>query len=201
MTTGSVSPRRADTRRNHERILAAAALSLSESGEVSFNTIAKQAEVGVGTVYRHFPTPAALILAVYQREVDHLIDVIPVLLADHPPEEAFRLWVIDHLARYMMTKYGLANALSVASSSRETLPRSAFESMVRALATLVRANIEAGTVRADLTPELALRGLSGLMHLDPRGDWREQATNLMDLLWCGMGTNCPCSADGPAPAN
>ena len=64
MTTGAVSPRRADTRRNHERILAAAAESLARSGEVSFNAVAKRAEVGVGTVYRHFPTPEALILAV-----------------------------------------------------------------------------------------------------------------------------------------
>ncbi len=190
MTTGSVSPRRADTRRNHERILCAAAESLAESGEVSFNAIAKQAEVGVGTVYRHFPTPAALILAVYQREVDHLVEVIPVLLNRHRPDEAFRLWVVDHLARYMMTKYGLATALSAASSSQETLPRSAFEAIIGGVATLVTANIEAGTVRTDLTPELVLRGLAGLMHLDPHGDWREQATRLIDLLWCGMGIHC-----------
>lgn len=190
MTTGSVSPRRADTRRNHERILAAAAKSLAESGEISFNAIAKHAEVGVGTVYRHFPTPAALILAVYQREVDHLVEMIPVLLRDHPPDEAFRLWVVDHLARYMMTKHGLANALSAASSSRETLPKSAFEAIIGGLATLVKANIEAGTVRADLTPELVLGGLAGLMHLDPRGDWRERASRQVDLLWHGMGKHC-----------
>ena len=97
MTTGSVSSRRADTRRNHERILAAAAESLVESDEVSFNAIAKKAEVGVGTVYRHFPTPEALILAVYQRELQHLVDVVPSLLEAHPPEEAFRIWTTDSL--------------------------------------------------------------------------------------------------------
>jgi AcrR family transcriptional regulator len=128
MTTGSVSPRRADTRRNHERILAVAAESLSRSVELSFNAIAKQAGVGVGTVYRHFPTPEALILAVYQREVRHLADVVPRLLAAHPPEVAFRVWTTDRLAHYMMTKRGLADALRVETSAhgelaRERVPR------------------------------------------------------------------------------
>ena len=82
MTTGSVSPRRADTRRNNERILAAAAVSLAGSGEVSFNAIAKAAGVGVGTVYRHFPTPEALVLAAYRREVQQLVDVVPTLLRE-----------------------------------------------------------------------------------------------------------------------
>ena len=190
MTTGSVNPRRADTRRNHERILTVAAESLAESGEVSFNAIARKAEVGVGTVYRHFPNPEALILAVYQREVDHLVEVVPNLLAKHEPEQAFRRWVIDHLARYMMTKRGLANALSAATSARGTLPAHAYVAMVGAVETLLTANVAAGTVRADLTPTVVLRGLSGLMLLDPHGNWRAEAASLTDLLWRGM-SGCP----------
>ena len=184
MTTGAVSPRRADTRRNHERILAAAAESLARSGEVSFNAIAKRAEVGVGTVYRHFPTPEALILAVYQREVRHLVDVVPRLLEAHPPDRAFRIWTTDHLARYMMTKRGLANALRGVAVSE--LPANAQQAMVGAVATLLRANVEAGTVRADLDPGTVLRGLGGLFYLDPNGDWRGQTESLADLLWRGM---------------
>jgi AcrR family transcriptional regulator len=186
MTTGSVSPRRADTRRNNERILAVAAESLARSGDVSFNAIAKQAEVGVGTVYRHFPTPEALILAVYQREVRHLVDIVPSLLETHTPAEAFRVWTTDHLARYMMTKRGLVDALRVATSARGTLPVSAYESMVDAVSTLLAANVEAGTVRADLDPGTVLRGLAGLLFLDPAGDWRSQTASLTDLLWRGM---------------
>ncbi|AXB41752.1 TetR/AcrR family transcriptional regulator [Amycolatopsis albispora] len=186
MTTGSVNPRRADTRRNHERILIAAAESLAASGEVSFNAIAKRAEVGVGTVYRHFPTPESLILAVYQREVRHLVDVVPSLLAEHAPEQAFRVWTTDHLAHYMMTKRGLANALRLASPSRGELPANAYEAMVGAVATLLEANVAAGTVRPGLEPELVLRGLGGLLFLDPASDWREQAAALADLLWRGM---------------
>jgi AcrR family transcriptional regulator len=191
MTTGSVSPRRADTRRNNERILVAAAASLTCSGELSFNAIAKAAGVGVGTVYRHFPTQEALVLAVYRREVQHLVDVIPALLRDWSPQEAFRVWTTDHLARYMMTKRGLADALRAATSSHEDVAGKAYEAIAGAVSTLLAANVEAGTVRADLEPETVLRGLAGLLHLDPRGDWRRQAEALTDLLWRGM---CPRSA-------
>jgi AcrR family transcriptional regulator len=185
-TTGSVSPRRADTRRNHERILAAAAGSLASSDEVSFNAIAKKAGVGVGTVYRHFPTPEALILAVYQREVQHLVDVVPSLLETHSPEQAFRTWTTDHLAHYMMTKRGLANALRAATPSHGELPPNAYEALVGAVATLLKANVEAGTVRADLDPETVLRGLGGLLYLDRSCDWKGQTACLTDLLWRGM---------------
>ncbi|MFI5564530.1 TetR/AcrR family transcriptional regulator [Amycolatopsis japonica] len=188
MTTGSVNPRRADTRRNHERILATAAKSLACSGEVSFNAIAKQAEVGVGTVYRHFPTPEALILAVYRREVRQLVEIVPSLLEKYPPEQAFRVWTTDHLAHYMMTKRGLADALRAAGASRGELPTGAYQDMVRAVSTLLQANVEAGTVRADLKPETILRGLGGLLYLDPKGEWRSDVASLLDLLWRGMGT-------------
>ena len=186
MATGSVSPRRADTRRNHELILAAAAESLATSGDVSFNAIAKAAGVGIGTVYRHFPKPEALILAVYRREVQHLIDIVPTLLERHTPEQAFRTWIADHLARYMMTKRGLADALRAATASRGDLPADAYHGMVGAVGMLLKANIGAGIVRPDLEPETVLRGLGGLMYLDPHGDWREQTANLTDLLWRGM---------------
>ncbi|WP_370949371.1 TetR/AcrR family transcriptional regulator [Amycolatopsis sp. cg5] len=189
MTTGSVSPRRADTRRNHERILVAAAESLVRSDELSFNAIAKQAEVGVGTVYRHFPTPEALILAVYRREIAHLVDVVPALLERHPPEQAFRTWTTDHLAHYMMTKRGLADALRATAVSPGELPAKAFEAMLTAISELLRAN--EGTVRPGLEPETVLRGLGGLFYLDPNSDWRGQAGALADLLWQGM-RDCRC---------
>ncbi|WP_236794326.1 TetR/AcrR family transcriptional regulator [Amycolatopsis sp. GM8] len=185
MTTGSVSPRRADTRRNHERILAVATEALTSSGEVSFNAIAKKAGVGVGTVYRHFPTAEALILAVYEREVRHLVEVVPKLLAKHAPAEAFRRWTTDHLAHHMMTKRGLAKALGAATASRVEMPRSALDAVLSAVAMLVKANVEAGTVRADLAPETVMRGLGGLFYLDA-DDWRDQTSSLIDLLWRGM---------------
>lgn len=189
MTTGSVSHRRADTRRNHDRILAVAAESIT-SGEVSFNAIAKAAGVGVGTVYRHFPTQNALVLAVYEREVRHLVEVVPCLLEEHTPEQAFRVWATDHLARYLMTKRGLAGALQAATSAGEgtagATAENAYRAMLDAASALVDANVRAGTVRADLDPETVLRGLGGMLYLDPHGEWRRHAESLTDLLWRGM---------------
>jgi AcrR family transcriptional regulator len=186
-TTGSVSHRRADTRRNHECILSVAAESLP-TGELSFNAIAKKAGVGVGTVYRHFPTQDALVLAVYEREVRHIVEVVPELLEAHPPQQAFRVWVTDHLARYMMTKRGLAGALKNANASAGVAAK-AYQDMVGAATALVEANVRAGTVRADLDPETVLRGLGGLLYLDPGGDWYRHAESLTDLLWRGMAAD------------
>ena len=183
MTTGSVSPRRADTRRNNERILAAALESLASCDELSYNTIAKTAGVGVGTVYRHFPTPEALVLAVYRREVRHLIEDVPDLLAAHPPEEAFRIWT-SHLASYMMTKRGLANALSTTAYQDATA--GTFDAMVGAVTTLLDACVEAGVVRRGLDPRTVMLSLAGLMHLDRSGDWQRQTEHLTDLLWHGL---------------
>lgn len=185
MTTGAVSPRRADSLRNHERILVAALEALTTSGEVSFNAIAKKAGVGVGTVYRHFPTPEALVLAVYRREVQNLVDVVPVLLESNTPEQAFRAWTGD-LARYMMTKKGLAGALRAATTSHQDVFATAYEAIVGAVSTLLEANVRAGSVRAGVDPQTVLRGLSGLLQLNPADDWQSQAANLTDLLWNGM---------------
>ena len=182
MTTGSVSPRRADTRRNNERILAAALESLATCGELSYNAIAKKAGVGVGTVYRHFPTPEALVLAVYRREVRHLVDAVPDLLGEYPPERAFRTWT-SHLASYMMTKRGLAGALSSVDFSAGT-----YDALLGAVTTLLDACVDAGVVRPGLDPRTVLLSLTGLMHLDPAGDWQRQTANLTDLLWHGLAT-------------
>lgn len=186
MTTGSVSPRRADTRRNHERILVAAADALATTGQVSFNAIARAAGVGVGTVYRHFPTPEALVLAVYEREVRQLVDVVPSLLERYSPEQAFEVWATDHLAHYMMTKRGLADAMRAATTSGLEPPANAYQSVVRAVTTLLDANIEAGAIRAGVNPETVLRAMSGMLLTAPAEDPRTRAAELTDLLWRGL---------------
>jgi AcrR family transcriptional regulator len=190
MTTGSVNPRRADTRRNNERIIAAAKAYLTTSSEVSYNAIAKKAEVGVGTVYRHFPTPESLVLAVYQSEVRNLVDVVPMLLKSHPPDDAFRLW-IGHLAGYLMTKRGLASAMQAASTSHAHLPAKSFDSIIEALSTLLDANAEAGLIRPGLDPMTVMHALGGMMFLDPKGDWEGDTQRLFDLLWKGLRA-CRC---------
>nr|WP_042188655.1 TetR/AcrR family transcriptional regulator [Kibdelosporangium sp. MJ126-NF4]CEL18376.1 FIG01040142: hypothetical protein [Kibdelosporangium sp. MJ126-NF4]CTQ97859.1 FIG01040142: hypothetical protein [Kibdelosporangium sp. MJ126-NF4] len=185
MTAGSVSPRRADTRRNNERIIAAAKQLLTCNEDLAYNAIAKKAEVGVGTVYRHFPTQDSLVLAVYQSEVQSLVEAAATLLRDNPPDEAFRVWA-SHLARYMMTKRGLGLALHAAKSSDENMAAKAYESIVAAVATLLDANVAAGTIRDGIDPRTILRATGGLIYLDPRGDWKAETEQLFDLLWNGM---------------
>lgn len=187
MSSSSVSLRRADTRRNRDRILAVAAAAVA-TGELSFNAVAKAAGVGVGTVYRHFPTQDALVLAVYEREVRHLTEAVPGLLADHSPEQAFRLWVTEYLARYMTTKRGLAAALQTASTAAEGVTAGAYRSMADAGAELLRANVAAGTVRPDTDPETVLRALGGLFFLGPDEAGRRAAEDLTELVWRGIAT-------------
>jgi hypothetical protein len=117
--------------------------------------------------------------------VQHLVNIVPTLLEASTPEQAFRTWT-GHLARYMMTKHGLASALRTASTSHDDLFAKAYEAMISAVTTLLEANVRAGSVRADIDPETVLRGLSGLLLLSPREDWRSQTDSLTDLLWKGM---------------
>jgi hypothetical protein len=88
----------------------------------------------------------------------------------------------------MMTKRGLADALRTATAAQGHFPASAYESMVDAVTTLLKANVQAGTVRPDIEPRTILRGLGGLLHLDPHGDWHGETVALIDLLWHGMRT-------------
>ncbi len=100
--------------------------AFAESGTTSLNAIAKRAGVGAGTLYRHFPTREDLILAVYQRDVQRLVDSVPDILAEHPPLDSFRIWFLT-LADYIRVKHGLGDALYTAAartSSTRPTPRS-----------------------------------------------------------------------------
>src|SRR4051812_7536263 len=97
---------RSDARANRARILAAARQAFAEDGDPSMNQIAQLAGVGPGTLYRHYPSREALVLAIYQDEVDRLTGSVPGLLAALPPVDALRRWTID-LVGAMRQKHGL----------------------------------------------------------------------------------------------
>src|SRR5690349_3276147 len=102
---------RSDALENRARILRAAQLALSDDGATSMNRIAQRAGVGPGTLYRHFPTREALVLAVYQHEVDRLVGTVPDLLTTMAPLDALRHWTTE-LVTAMRAKHGLGDALS-----------------------------------------------------------------------------------------
>ena len=111
--------RRADAAHNRELILAAAKAALAESSQVSLNAIAKRAGVANATLYRHFPTREGLIFEVYRQEVQQVVQAADRLLATRAPADALREWV-HRLARYAMTKHGLADALRTATAPAQT---------------------------------------------------------------------------------
>jgi AcrR family transcriptional regulator len=177
--------RRSDARRNRAAILAAALEALSESPDASLNAIAKRAGVANATLYRHFPTREALVLASYQYEVGKLVDAADALLRRHSPLDALGRW-IDRLARYAVTKHGLADALREATRPGSELHNDTYSAIVAALDRLLQANIAAGTLRPDLDADDVILALAGLWQLDPAGDWQAQAQRIYAIVLGGL---------------
>ena len=195
---GPAGPARAaHARQNRERILQAAWESLLESNDASLNSIAKKAGVGIGTLYRHFPTREALVLEVYRHEVEQSAAAAPALLTRLAPLDALREWM-ERLAQYGMTKVGLADALASAAS-HESLAAESYEPIIGALSLLLQANEAAGTIRPGLDPDDVLLMMGFLWRIDPQSDWRTRSGRLLDLLIDGLRAGAPEMA-GPAGA-
>ena len=176
-------PLRADARRNRDLLLeaAVAAFSRDPDTEVTLDAIAKAAGVGIGTLYRHFPTREALVEAAYRNELGKLCDSAGDLLATLPPDRAVRAWM-DHFVDYMTTKRGMAAALqAVIASGGDPFAQSRTR-MVAAITTLLTAGAAAGTVRADVDPADLLTSLSGVTLAAGQPAQRDQAGRLLDLL-------------------
>jgi len=198
VTQRQSEPVRADAQQNRARILAEAVEAFTASSTASLNAIAKKAGVGIGTLYRHFPTREALVLEVYRHEVQQLVDAAPALLAAKPPLEALRAW-LDRAAHYGMTKAGLADAFSAVTTAHEGLAADTYGRVLGALSLLLHANEQAGTIRAGLDPADVLLLMGFLWRIDPGGDWRSRSARLLDLLMDGLRAGAPAprvSVDG-----
>jgi AcrR family transcriptional regulator len=176
---------RSDAAQNREAILEAALDALSESADASLNSIAKRAGVANATLYRNFPTRGHLVLEVYRQEVQQLVDAADELLKDFTPVDALERWVY-RLARYAMTKHGLADALGSATSSDTALYAETYDQIVTALATLLRACEEAGSIRPGLDADDVLLSLAGLWEIDPKADWKRRARRLYEIVFLGL---------------
>jgi AcrR family transcriptional regulator len=183
MTTAR--PLRADAQRNRDRLLEIAVRAFSQDGpEVTLDAIAKEAGVGIGTLYRHFPTREALIDAAYRNELNRLCDSAGDLLRDMPPDQALRAWM-DRFADYMTTKRGMGDALRALIASGGDPFSQSRDRLTAAITTLLQAGVAAGTLRPDVSPDDVLVGLSGLsLAIDP--ERRDQAGRLLDLLMDGL---------------
>lgn len=179
-------PLRADARRNRDRLLEVAVRAFSEAGpDVPLEGIAREAGVGIGTLYRHFPTREALVEAAYRNELARLCDAATELLRTMPPDEATRTWM-DRFVAYMTTKRGMADALRVVIASGGNPYAQSRDLLAAAITTLLGAGAAAGTIRSDVEPGDVLAGLSGVSLAAGEPAQREQARRLLDLLMDGL---------------
>jgi AcrR family transcriptional regulator len=179
-------PMRADAQRNREQLLAAAAAAFAREGpEVTLESIAKDAGVGIGTLYRHFPSREALVDAAYRSELARLCDSVPVLLDAMAPDKAMRTWM-DQFLEYMTTKRGMSDALRKVIAAGGNPFAESRTRLLAAFAALLKAGAADGTLRSDLDPADLLASMSGVSLAVGDPAQREQAGRLLDLLMDGL---------------
>ena len=174
---------RADAAKNREHILAVAREALREAGDASLIGIAKRAGVGPGTLYRHFPTREALIAAVYSGDVERLVRLVPQLLAEHAPLDAFRAW-FRTLADFVQLKRGLGETLQTPVLQEEV--SSAYAPVVSAVGELIAACAADGSMREGLDPEDVLLLMSFMTRAEPTPAAAARADRLMELAIYGL---------------
>jgi AcrR family transcriptional regulator len=194
---------RADARENRDKLLAAASEHFAAGGpDASLESIARAAGVGIGTLYRHFPSREALIEAVYRHEVDQLCTAAGELLAEHAPAEALAEWM-ERFVAYATTKRGLAGALKTVAAAQSDLFATTRERQLKAIRELLAAGIAAGQIRSDVTAEDVLTAMNAVWTIAADGEqWASQALRVLRLLMDGLrvGADANVGADTNADA-
>jgi AcrR family transcriptional regulator len=177
---------RADAQRNRERLIDVAKAAFAQLGpDVSLEEIARRAEVGIGTLYRHFPTRDAIVEAVYRREVQQLADAAQRLLDNRPPIEALRGW-LKLFVDYMATKKVIAPALGSMAGGASALYESSGVVMRSAVDRLVAAAIASGDIRTDVEAADVMQALVGFALSASGPDWETRTLRLIDILMDGL---------------
>jgi AcrR family transcriptional regulator len=182
---------RADGQRNRARLTEVAKLAFADLGaDVSLDEIARRAGVGIGTLYRHFPTRDAIIEAVYRREVEQLAGAAARLLGSLPPGEALHEWMrlfVDYIA----TKKVMASALGAIMVSAPDLYASSAGQITNAMVLLVDLASASGDIRPDVDPNDLLRALVGFTYGNASPGWQASALRLIDILIDGLRPTRP----------
>ena len=190
------SRKRADARRNEATLLDAAAAAFVTSGvDVPVRDIAAKAGVGIGTIYRHFPTRADLIVAVYRHQVEACAEAGPALLASSStPHAALAQW-INLFVDFLVTKHGLAQALQSDAAAFETLHAYFLDRLVPVCAQLLDAAADAGEIRPDVDAYGLLLGVGNLcVGVGVDGDARYDARRMVGLLIAGLRQSRPAGS-------
>ena len=175
---------RADAARNRDMLLAAATRTFASSEvEPSMRAIAREAGVGIATLYRHFPTRESLVDAVYQDQLKRLTLGARELLEQLPPAEAMRRWM-DLFGDWLATKHGMVGTLVAMIESGEIAD--ARTELLEAITTILDAGSAAGDLRADVSAEDIAASLLGIYGVAGKPEHRPQASRLLNLLMDGL---------------
>jgi AcrR family transcriptional regulator len=177
---------RADALRNRDRLLEAAKTVFSAGGpDASLEAVARTAGVGIGTLYRHFPTREALFEAVYRHEVQQLADLAERLKKDTRPIEALRQWMRS-IVKFVATKKGMSTALALAIAKDSDLVSDSADRLTRAIGLLLEQAVAAGEVRSDVSSEDLLRAIVGMCYTHDQAGWQKNVLRLVDIFVDGL---------------
>ena len=177
---------RADGECNRARLIAAAKRACAEKGAaVSLEHIARKADVSIATLYRHFPTRDELISAVYQQEVDMLIEAADQLMTKREPATALREWLMLFVD-FLDAKHGMAEAMDTLIGGPKSLYSRTPHRLDVSIKALVASGVATGVFRDDIEPHDLLRALAGVAHVRPSEKWKQSAVRMVDILLKGM---------------
>jgi len=179
----SARGKRSDATRNRVHIVTVARDLLADDGDASLHAIAKAAGVGQGTLYRHFPTREALVMAVHRSDINGLVAAAPALLELHEPVIALRKW-LEQLAKYGRIKRGLGSALHTVM--HDQLMTEGYAPVLDALTALLDAGIHRGQIRADVTADEAMLLLGFLWRIEVDEAWPSRTARMLDLVMHGL---------------
>ena len=177
---------RADAVRNRERVLEAAKVVFSAGGpEASLEAVAKRAGVGIGTLYRHFPTREDLFEAVYRREVEQLSELAEQLKNAKDTVDALRRWLRSNV-EFVATKKGMSAALALTFQSSSELAAFSMDRLTKAIGSLLDRAVAAGEMRGDVSPEDLLRALVGMCYMHDQPGWQSSVLRMLDVFVDGL---------------
>ncbi|MCL8486895.1 MULTISPECIES: TetR/AcrR family transcriptional regulator [Bradyrhizobium] len=177
---------RADAQRNRERVLEAAKAVFSVGGaEASLEAVARQAGVGIGTLYRHFPTREDLFEAVYRREVEQLSELAEALKSEPSPVQALRRW-LRSTVQFVATKKGMMAALAIVMNANSELAAYSHGHLTRSIGALLARAVEAGEIRSDISADDVLRALIGMCYMHDQTGWQQSVLRLLDVFVDGL---------------
>jgi len=170
-------------------LIEAAKRTFADKGAgVGLEYIARDAEVSIATLYRHFPTRDELISAVYQQEVTALIEAANELMSEREPVAALHEWLMLFV-EFLDAKHGMAAAMDTLIGGPEPIYSKTPHRLDVPVKALVSRGIAAGVFRDDIEPHDLLRALSGVAHVRPSENWKRQALRMVDLLLGGLQLN------------